>query len=97
MRSFLHHRIYVQGATENVLFFGCRKRDMDYHYREEWEQLEREGRLKVFAACSRDQVESSTTLSRCPSPCLQTIPCAHTTPLFPSSLPGGQSLCTASH
>ncbi|KAF9360965.1 NADPH-dependent diflavin oxidoreductase 1 [Mortierella sp. NVP85] len=55
MRSFLHHRIYVQGATENVLFFGCRKRDMDYHYREEWEQLEREGRLKVFAACSRDQ------------------------------------------
>lgn len=56
MRSFLHHRIYVQGATENVLFFGCRKRDMDYHYREEWEQLEQEGRLKVFTACSRDQV-----------------------------------------
>ncbi|KAF9996641.1 NADPH-dependent diflavin oxidoreductase 1, partial [Modicella reniformis] len=55
MRSFLHHRIYVQGATENVLFFGCRKRNMDYHYCEEWEQLEREGRLKVFTACSRDQ------------------------------------------
>ncbi|KAF9570137.1 NADPH-dependent diflavin oxidoreductase 1 [Mortierella alpina] len=55
MRSFLHHRIYVQGATENVLFFGCRKRDMDYHYREEWEQLEQQGRLKVFTACSRDQ------------------------------------------
>ncbi|KAF9582529.1 NADPH-dependent diflavin oxidoreductase 1, partial [Lunasporangiospora selenospora] len=55
MRSFLHHRIYSQGATENVLFFGCRKREMDYHYRPEWEQLEQEGRLKVFAACSRDQ------------------------------------------
>ncbi|KAF9987132.1 NADPH-dependent diflavin oxidoreductase 1 [Mortierella antarctica] len=55
MRSFLHHRIYVQGATENVLFFGCRKREMDYHYQQEWEQLEQEGRLKVFAACSRDQ------------------------------------------
>lgn len=56
MRSFLHHRIYAQGATQNLLFFGCRKRERDYHYREEWEQLESEGRLKVFAACSRDQV-----------------------------------------
>ncbi|KAF9354689.1 NADPH-dependent diflavin oxidoreductase 1 [Mortierella sp. AD094] len=55
MRSFLHHRIYAQGATENVLFFGCRKREMDYHYREEWEEMERNGQLRVFAACSRDQ------------------------------------------
>ncbi|KAG0287825.1 NADPH-dependent diflavin oxidoreductase 1 [Linnemannia gamsii] len=55
MRSFLHHRIYAQGATQNVLFFGCRKRERDYHYRDEWEQLQAEGRLKVFAACSRDQ------------------------------------------
>lgn len=57
MRSFLHHRIYAQGATKNVLFFGCRKQAMDYHYREEWEQLEREGTLRVFTACSRDQVK----------------------------------------
>ncbi|KAG0328020.1 NADPH-dependent diflavin oxidoreductase 1 [Dissophora globulifera] len=55
MRSFLQHRIYSQGATENVLFFGCRKREMDYHYHQEWEQLESEGRLRVFAACSKDQ------------------------------------------
>ncbi|KAG0357727.1 NADPH-dependent diflavin oxidoreductase 1 [Podila minutissima] len=55
MRSFLHHRIYAQGANKNVLFFGCRKRAMDYHYRGEWEQLEREGSLRVFTACSRDQ------------------------------------------
>ncbi|KAG0207149.1 NADPH-dependent diflavin oxidoreductase 1 [Mortierella sp. GBA30] len=33
------------------------KREMDFHYREEWERLEREGRLKIFAACSRDQDE----------------------------------------
>lgn len=57
MRSFLHHRIYAQGANKNVLFFGCRKRAMDYHYRGEWEQLEREGSLRVFTACSRDQVK----------------------------------------
>ncbi|KAF9438167.1 NADPH-dependent diflavin oxidoreductase 1 [Entomortierella beljakovae] len=55
MRSFLQHRIHAQEATENVLFFGCRKRKMDYHYREEWEGLERDGYIKVFAACSRDQ------------------------------------------
>ncbi|KAF9974477.1 NADPH-dependent diflavin oxidoreductase 1 [Actinomortierella ambigua] len=55
MRSFLYHRIYAQGARDNVLFFGCRYRSRDYHYRHEWEQLEREGYLKTFAACSRDQ------------------------------------------
>ncbi|KAF9120633.1 NADPH-dependent diflavin oxidoreductase 1 [Mortierella sp. 14UC] len=55
MRSFLHHRIYAQGATQNVLFFGCRKRERDFHYRQEWEQLEAEGKLQVFVACSRDQ------------------------------------------
>ncbi|KAG0341347.1 NADPH-dependent diflavin oxidoreductase 1 [Podila humilis] len=57
MRSFLHHRIYAQSSSKNVLFFGCRKRAMDYHYREEWEQLERDGVLQIFAACSRDQEE----------------------------------------
>ncbi|KAF9171711.1 NADPH-dependent diflavin oxidoreductase 1 [Mortierella sp. AD011] len=55
MRSFIYHRIYAQGATENVLFFGCRKHEMDYHYREEWEGMERNGQLKVFTAFSRDQ------------------------------------------
>ncbi|KAG0241846.1 NADPH-dependent diflavin oxidoreductase 1 [Actinomortierella wolfii] len=55
MRSFLHHRVYTQGARDNILFFGCRYRDRDYHYRHEWEQLEREGFLRVFTACSRDQ------------------------------------------
>ncbi|KAF9095598.1 NADPH-dependent diflavin oxidoreductase 1 [Mortierella sp. GBA35] len=55
MRSFLHHRIYAQGATQNVLFFGCRKGGRDYHYRQEWEQLQSEGKLRVFTACSRDQ------------------------------------------
>lgn len=64
MRSFLHHRIYAQGATKNVLFFGCRKRAMDYHYREEWEQLELEGSLQVFAACSRDQVKYTNHMAQ---------------------------------
>lgn len=41
---------------ENVLIFGCRHRDKDYHYRQQWEQYEKDGHLKVFPAFSRDQV-----------------------------------------
>lgn len=40
---------------EMVLFFGCRKLEADYFYREEWEQLQRQLPLKVFTAFSRDQ------------------------------------------
>lgn len=41
---------------ENVLIFGCRHRDKDYHYRQQWEQYEKEGKMKVLTAFSRDQV-----------------------------------------
>lgn len=40
---------------EMVLFFGCRKREVDYFYRKEWEQLQKQIPLKVFTAFSRDQ------------------------------------------
>jgi len=40
---------------EMVLFFGCRKKEADYFYREEWEQLQQQLPLQVFTAFSRDQ------------------------------------------
>ncbi|KAI9804460.1 MAG: hypothetical protein M1825_001359 [Sarcosagium campestre] len=43
-------------ATD-VLFFGCRNREADYFFRDEWEQFEKSGSLKVFTAFSRDQRE----------------------------------------
>ncbi|KAI8144941.1 hypothetical protein BJV82DRAFT_606828 [Fennellomyces sp. T-0311] len=54
MRAFLEQRI-VNGATENVLVFGCRYHDKDYHYRKQWEEYVSQGHLKVLTAFSRDQ------------------------------------------
>ncbi|KAL8830367.1 MAG: hypothetical protein Q9191_001477 [Dirinaria sp. TL-2023a] len=41
--------------AEMVLFFGCRKKDADYFYRNEWEHLQQKMPLKVIPAFSRDQ------------------------------------------
>ena len=40
---------------ESVLFFGCRNREKDFLYEDEWEGLEKKMNLKVFTAFSRDQ------------------------------------------
>ena len=40
---------------EMALFFGCRNKDADYFYQEEWDQLLKELPLQVFTAFSRDQ------------------------------------------
>ncbi|RUS30427.1 hypothetical protein BC938DRAFT_479399 [Jimgerdemannia flammicorona] len=55
MRGILESRIH-EGATDNVLFFGCRYRDKDYLYADEWAARTAEGCLTVFTAFSRDQV-----------------------------------------
>ncbi|CAG8570839.1 14662_t:CDS:10 [Cetraspora pellucida] len=54
MRAFLEERIN-DGATENYLFFGCRNKDKDYYYEDQWKQYIDAGQLKVFVAFSRDQ------------------------------------------
>jgi len=40
---------------DNILIFGCRKRDMDYYYQNEWDHFQKEGRLFVLPAFSREQ------------------------------------------
>ena len=40
---------------ETILFFGSRKKDSDYFYRHEWEDLKSKMPLQVFTAFSRDQ------------------------------------------
>ncbi|KAL9598004.1 MAG: hypothetical protein Q9219_004760 [cf. Caloplaca sp. 3 TL-2023] len=49
----LANRSTVLGKT--VLFYGCRNRDADFFYREEWNMLKEKMPLKVFTAFSRDQ------------------------------------------
>ena len=40
---------------EMALFFGCRNKDADYFYQEEWYQFRKELPLQTFTAFSRDQ------------------------------------------
>lgn len=45
----------LPAVGESVLFFGCRNRDADYFYQDEWEELRGKLGLRVFTAFSRDQ------------------------------------------
>jgi sulfite reductase alpha subunit-like flavoprotein len=63
MRSLVYQRIMwreelgIENPVKDVLFFGCRNRDADYFFKDEWEELEEKGvPLSVWAAFSRDQV-----------------------------------------
>ncbi|GAA5795345.1 hypothetical protein HPULCUR_000701 [Helicostylum pulchrum] len=56
MRSFIEERIFT-GAKENILLFGCRYRDKDYYYKDQWKEYIEQGKLKVLVAFSRDQEE----------------------------------------
>ncbi|KAF8599889.1 riboflavin synthase domain-like protein [Ceratobasidium sp. AG-I] len=54
MRAMVEERI-ARGALENVLYFGCRSSNSDYHFRSEWEAYQSRGELTHRLAASRDQ------------------------------------------
>lgn len=60
-RGFLQRRAWLKGQGaelgEAVLFFGCRKREEDYLYREELEAYHGEGLVELHTAFSRDDDE----------------------------------------
>uniref|UniRef100_A0A8D9DSL0 NADPH-dependent diflavin oxidoreductase 1 n=1 Tax=Cacopsylla melanoneura TaxID=428564 RepID=A0A8D9DSL0_9HEMI len=58
-RSYIHTRLASQTGSSTLLhlFFGCRSKQADYYYREEWERAVDEGQLSVYTAFSRDQEE----------------------------------------
>ena len=55
MRALVQHRVRTGSAADNVLFFGARNKDADFFFRDEWDALEAQGRLRLFTAFSRDQ------------------------------------------
>ena len=55
VRCLVHERLSHLDPGPMYLFFGNRNRAADYFFEDEWEALERAGRLKVFTAFSRDQ------------------------------------------
>lgn len=54
-RSFMQERMHLQHRGNNWLFFGERQEKEDYFYKEYWNQLETEHKLKISLAFSRDQ------------------------------------------
>jgi cytochrome P450/NADPH-cytochrome P450 reductase len=58
-RGFLQRRAWLagQGAElgEAILFFGCRRRDEDYLYREELEAFDAQGLVELHTAFSREE------------------------------------------
>jgi len=44
-----------EDERDDILVFGCRKKEADFYYEAEWAALEASGRLKLLTAFSRDQ------------------------------------------
>jgi NADPH-ferrihemoprotein reductase len=63
MRALLQERSYQRESLKqpvgtNILYFGCKKRDMDYLYEDEIDQYRNQGDLGVYhVAFSREQKE----------------------------------------
>ncbi len=57
-RSFLHHRLLSKQSMNkenNLLFFGSRRRDQDFLYGDEFEEMECDEKLTLITAFSRQQ------------------------------------------
>ncbi|XP_039288461.1 NADPH-dependent diflavin oxidoreductase 1 isoform X2 [Nilaparvata lugens] len=56
-RSFISEGITSGKAYENLyhLFFGCRNRNKDFHFKDELEKLSSDKKLSLYTAFSRDQ------------------------------------------
>lgn len=54
-RSYIQERIATGHYDHIVMIFGCRNRDGDFFFRDEWESLAAENKLNLISAFSRDQ------------------------------------------
>jgi sulfite reductase alpha subunit-like flavoprotein len=56
-RAFIQQRRLSQASGDILVFFGCRSRQADFFYEEEWQQAQESGELELVVAASRDQQE----------------------------------------
>jgi sulfite reductase (NADPH) flavoprotein alpha-component len=56
-RAFMQERLHRGATGKHWLFFGERHREFDYFYETFWEDLVRQGKLRLDLAFSRDQPE----------------------------------------
>ena len=50
-----HQTLDDKNLARDILFFGCRNKNADFFFHDEWKQFESKACLEVFAAFSRDQ------------------------------------------
>lgn len=58
-RSYINQRNTEGTASAQILhlYFGCRKKDADFHFSKEWLSLQKDGKITLNCAFSRDQEE----------------------------------------
>jgi sulfite reductase (NADPH) flavoprotein alpha-component len=56
-RAFIQERLAHHAEGRNWLFFGERNRATDFYYSDYWLELEKQGRIRIDTAFSRDQAE----------------------------------------
>lgn len=56
-RAFLQERLAMQAQGRNWIFFGERNRASDFYYADFWTDLEKQGRIRLDTAFSRDQAQ----------------------------------------
>lgn len=54
-RSYIQHRALHLGHPGSHLFYGCRNKDGDFFFQEEWSRMQAGGLLNLYVAFSRDQ------------------------------------------
>lgn len=54
-RSFVQERLATNACGRNWIFFGERNQQTDFYYEDFWEDLAKQGRIRLSTAFSRDQ------------------------------------------
>ena len=57
VRSLVHERLTHPSCAPMTIFFGNRNLAADYFFQDEWQELQKQGKLEIVTAFSRDQRE----------------------------------------
>ncbi len=57
MRAFLEQRMREGEGSNTALYFGCRSKDADLYYQDQWKSVAGNNGVHISIACSRDQQE----------------------------------------
>lgn len=56
-RSYVNENSDSSEEYKNYVFFGCRSKNADFYFADEWSTLEKRNKVRLFTTFSRDQGE----------------------------------------